>query len=305
MYLLLGDSDDPCCASVHAALRARGHSARVVGTLWTPSVRLAWWLDSEHSSSRLAWDDEPPIDDGDIDGVLVRGAGWVDPRGWQPQDFAYTQSETQAALLSWLWSLSCPVVNRYPAAIWYRPQIPLLSWRPLLSGCGVPAAEALVSNVEDEARTFGQRLVAEGVAGAVYRPLTGDADYLVASDADWNGLAAWQRHAPVYLTAPHGQPQLACVVGERVVWDGVPPIEAPDLAPTFRRFAAAADLAFVQVALAPGPDGLGVVAVEPHPHVERFGPTARQEIVAGLVHLLTTRSNTATSRGVGWGPTPS
>jgi hypothetical protein len=211
--------------------------------------------------------------------VLVRDVGWVDPAGWQqPKDLAYVQAETQAALLGWLWSLRCPVVNRYPPALWYRPQLALLAWRSLLWECGLPALPAVVTNVEQEARAFGRHI------GAVYRPMTSGAQYLVANDRDWDGLAAVQRRVPVCLTAPHGRPQSACVVGERVVWDGPPPPDAPRLDPALRRFAAAAGLAFVEVVLAEAADGNSpiVVGVEHHPQYERFGDVARRAIVAAL-----------------------
>lgn len=72
MYLLVGNSDDLCCASAHAALEARGCSARIVETLLSHPARLSWRLDSEDSASRLAWGEEQPLTDRDFDGVLVR-----------------------------------------------------------------------------------------------------------------------------------------------------------------------------------------------------------------------------------------
>jgi hypothetical protein len=217
----------------------------------------------------------------------VRSTGWIDPIGWQPDDLAYMQAETQAALLAWLWSLACPVVNRYPSAIWYRPQVPLLSWQRLLRRCGLPTMETLVTNVEQEARAFGQRLALEGVAGAVYGPLTSDVRYLVTSDEDWSGLAAMQRCAPICLAYPYGAAQLVCVVGEQVVWEGEPSQETAHLEMALRRFATAAGLTLVELAFAPTSEGICVIAVEPHPHFEHFGEAARQQIVDGIVHLLT------------------
>jgi hypothetical protein len=249
--------------------------------------RFAWRLNNEQSTSQLVWDEEPPVLDDHIAGVLVRSAGWIDPTGWQPDDLAYMQAETQAALLAWLWSLPCPVVNRYPSAIWYQPQAPLLSWQGLLRRCGLPTLEMLVTNVEEEAHAFGRRLALQGVAGAVYGPLTSNVRYLVSSDQDWSGLAAMQSYAPICLASPSGPVQLVCVVGEQVVWEGESSPEAAHLEPALRRFAVAAGLAFVELAFAPTSEGMCVVAVEPHPHFERFGDAARQQIVEGLVQLLT------------------
>jgi hypothetical protein len=116
--------------------------------------------------------------DEQIAGVFVRNSACIDPDDWEPADLAYMQAETQAALLGWLWSLPCPVVNRYPSAIWYRPRAPLLSWFPLFHRCGLAITETLVTNVEQEARAFGRRLVAEEMGGAIYGPLTGEAQYV-------------------------------------------------------------------------------------------------------------------------------
>jgi hypothetical protein len=287
VHLLLGDPQDLCCLSVRAALETRDYPVRIIANPLAHPSRFAWRLDNERSASQLVWDGEPPVIDEHISGVLVRGTGWIDPTGWQPEDLAYVQAETQAALLGWLWSLACPVVNRYSPAMWYRVQPQLLSWQPLLRRCGLPTLETLVTNVEEQARGFGQRLAQEGVAGTVYGPLTSDARYLVTGDEDWSGLAAMQGYAPVCLTYPHGATQLVCVVGERVIWEGKPSSEVAVLESALHRFARTADLDFVELALAPTSNGICTIAVEPYPHFERFGDAARQQIVEGIVQLLT------------------
>ena len=139
--------------------------------------------DVDQSTSRLALDDEETVSDVDLQGVLVRTFGWIDPAGWEPKDLAYMQSETQAALLAWLWSLDCPVVNRYPPSVWYRPEIPLLFWSSVLRRCGLPTLETLVTNVEQEAEAFGRE--EKGAAGVVYGPLSSPVRYLVAGEEDW------------------------------------------------------------------------------------------------------------------------
>lgn len=287
MHLLLGHPQDPWCLGVHKALEAHNYPTQIIGNPLVHPTRFAWRLNNEQSASQLAWDDELPTPDDHITGVLVRSTGWIDPIGWQPDDLSYMQAETQAALLAWLWSLACPVVNRYPSALWYRPQVPLLSWQRLLRRCGMPTLETLVTNVELEARDFGRRLALEGVPGAVYGPLTSDVRYLVTGDKDWGGLAAMQHCAPVCLAYPHGAAQLVCVVGEQVVWEGEPSPETMVLEPALRRFSTASGLVFMELAFAPTSKGISVIAVEPHPNFEHFGDAARQRIVEGIVHLLT------------------
>jgi hypothetical protein len=270
-------------------LEARNYSTRIIANPLVQPSRFAWWLNNDRSASRLILDDETLVADDQITGVLVRSWGWIDPIGWQPNDLAYMQAEVQAALLAWLWSLSCPVVNRYPPAIWYRPNVPLLSWYPLLRSCGLPVLETLVTNVEQEARTFGQESAPERKAGVVYGPLSSNVHYLVTSDEDWNGLAAMQRYTPVSLAYPHGAAQFVCVVGEQVVWEGEPSSEVFNLEQALCRFATVAGLTFVEIALAPTSSGMGVIAVEPHPRLEHFGAAVQKDIVERIVQLLTAK----------------
>ena len=294
MFLLVGSADDPCCKRVNIALQAHGCATRIVENPLAHPARFSWRLNGERSASELVWDQAQALDE-PIEGVLVRGAGWVDPAGWQAGDLAYMQAETQAALLAWLWSLSCVVVNRYTAALWYRSQLPVASWRPLLRRCGLSTPTTVVTNVDDEARAFGRHLAANGVPGAVYAPLTSDAQYLVGNADDWAGLTAMQRRAPVCLTCPHEQPRLLCVVGDRIVWDGAPPPEAAMLEPALSRFAAEAGLLFVEVAIAATAEGLRVVDINHHPRLDRFGVVAQEQIAGALATLLTA-SHTASDR---------
>jgi hypothetical protein len=244
-------------------------------------MRFTWHLDAGRSATQLVCDERCSLSDENIAGVFVRTPQLIGSGSWRPDDWTYMQTEAQAALLGWLHSLACPVVNRYPAHMWYRPQAPLLFWHALLWRCDLRVLESLVSNVEQEARSFAERLG----SGVVYTPLTSEARYLVASQTDWIGVATMQGYAPVCLTQPHGTPYLACVVGEHVVWDNRPP-EATMLEHGLRRFAACAGLSFVEIVLGPTPDGPRVVAVEPFPHFERFGLGSQRAIVSGLVELL-------------------
>ncbi|MEN3334058.1 MAG: hypothetical protein V7641_3423 [Blastocatellia bacterium] len=287
MHILLGNPEDPLCRSVCAVLEARNYPTHIIANPLMPPSRFAWRLDNEQSASQFVWEEEPPVPDDQITGVLVRSTGWIDPGGWQPNDLTYMQAETRAALLAWLWSLACPVVNRYCSAIWYGFQASLLFWHPMLRRCCLPTSETLVTNIGHEARAFGRSLTLAGVAGAVYGPLTSDLRYLLTGEEDWNGLTAMQRYMPVCLTSPHSAAQFVCVVGERVIWEGEPSSEMSLLEPALRRFALLAGLALVELALAPASNGISVIAVEPYLHFERFGDVAQQQIVEGIVELLT------------------
>jgi hypothetical protein len=282
MHLLLGDRDDLCCAGVLARLEARGLPARVVEAPLAPSARLVWRLDDRGLSTRYAWPGAP--DAAEIDSVLVRDTGRLDTAGWEPADYAYAQAELQATLLAWLEGLPCPVVNRYPASLWYRPRMPLLAWRPLLRRCGLLTADVIITNDPIESRDFARRV---GAGGVILTPLTGAAGYLVADECDWLGLEVFQQSAPVCLTEPHGNAQSACVVGGRIIWDPPAGPEAEALEPALLRFADAAGLDFVEVAVALLRGGASVVMVDAWPRLEHFGPTARDRILDALVDYLT------------------
>jgi hypothetical protein len=288
LYLLLGDAEDPCCRGVQSLLDARHLPTRVIQNPFEAPSRLTLRLRGGHCLSELKFDVESEIVGEHISGVLVRNTGRLDPQGWQSADFHYMCAETSAALLAWLWSLPCPVVNRYPSLLWFQPRFALLFWHSLMHQCGLPTLDVLVTNVECTARAYRERLACDGIAGAVYGPLTSAAQFLVSRDEEWGGLSTMQRYTPVCLQALHGATQLVCLIGEEVVWEPSRPAHAVQLETGLRRFIAALGLVFAQFAVASTPRGNCVVAFDPFPSIERFGATAQQRILDALVDLLTT-----------------
>ena len=283
MYLLLGHSDDPCCAGVAARLAARGLDARIVADPLAPPATLTWRLDASGLSSRLvtgAAGDE-------LEGVLVRDTAWLDPAGWEPDDHAYMQAELRAVMLAWLAGLSCPVVNRPDAALWYRAGGSMLAWRSLLRQSGLPMPEVVITSDIVEADAFRCRLAESGIAGAVYSPLSNSSGYLLDDEDAWKRIAAMQERTPICLTEPHGAATLACVAGDEVIWNGAPSEDARALEAALRRFADAARLTFVEVALAPVRTGLAVVHVDSRPRLERFDERAALRILDGVIAQLT------------------
>jgi hypothetical protein len=286
VFLLLGSPGDTCCGLVRDGLETRGFAARLLANPLGEPARLSWWLDTANSRSSLVFDECISVRPEELAGVLVLGPALVDPAGWQPTDFVYAQAETQAALLAWLWSLECPVVNRYPPHIWYRPRAPLVAWRRLLDSCGLSMPPTLITNVEDEARGFGREHATGGLEAVAYGPLTSDVRYLVTSADDWEGLAALQQLTPVCLSVPHGEPQHLCVVGGTVIWDGTPSSAMACLEPRLSNFSAAVGLEFLELSLAPVAGEVCVIAVETHPLLHAFTPEAQDRIVEQLVETL-------------------
>jgi hypothetical protein len=283
MFLLLGDLGDPVCTAVLASLKARGCEARIVANPILNPLRFTWRFDTLNSASQLTWEDGTRLPNSEIEGVLVRRPADDSSHGWNLDDFAYVQAETHAALLAWLWSLDCPVVNRYPAALWHRLDTPLLFWQPQLERCGLHTLPFLISNVEQETSAFGEVLGNE----IVYAPLTIATRYPLDCEGHLTKLAAMLRLGPVHLTQASNALRSACVVGTRVVWDGPEPADADMLEPALSRFAAAAGLVFVEITTTSITHGTRVAAVNPYPCLEHFCQVAQQEVVAGLFQLLT------------------
>lgn len=282
VYLLLGQEGDLCCAGVSDRLAARGLPVRVAATPLESPALFVWRLDDGGPTTTLVLDDHPV----QIAGVLVRGMPWVDPEGWAAEDHLYMQAEMLATTLAWLAGLTCPVINRPSAAMWYRGRNSLIAWRPLLRRCELPVPDQIVTNDPVEARSFADRLAADRVDGVVYAPLTGSVGYLVATDDAWEGLAKVQERSPVSLIEPHGAARPACIIGEEVFWDDSPSPEALDMEPRLRRLAALSGLDFLEVVTAPFRRHLGVVAVEPMPVLEHFTSPAADRILDALTARL-------------------
>jgi len=284
MYLLLGDLDSPICTAILRLLEGKGYNARIIANPLVSPFRFALRLDTSNSASWLTCDDGTHLSDREIEGVLVCEPQQIPTDRWEAADLPYVERENRAALLAWLWSLDCPVINRYPAALWFHPDTPLLFWQVQLQQCGLHALPSLISNAEQETHDFVESLGTE----TVYAPLTAPASrYPLQGSFDRYQLAAIQRHMPVHLTQAPTALQLACVVGSPVVWDGPTPRGADELELAFTRLSALARLPFLEFALTPVADGMRVAAVNAFPRIENFGPNAQHGIATAVVQLLT------------------
>jgi hypothetical protein len=283
MYLLLGDSDDLVCVSILASLERNGCGARIIANPTLSPSLFGWRFDTQNSSSWIAFEDGTQLSDKEIEGVLVRNFRRIAARRWEPQDRDYAQTEMYAALFGWLWSLDCPVVNRYPPPLWIRSDLPLIFWYRLLAQCGLRGRSSLISNVKQEIDDFGKFLGDQ----PVYAPLTDELRYPVDSEDVWRKIAGIRRVSPVHLT--QGAPSLcvACVVGSRVVWNQTVPRAAEILEPSLIRFSAAAGIAFCEIGVALTAAGAEIAAVQAYPRLEHFHSAAQQEIIADLAGLLT------------------
>lgn len=283
MYLLLGDPDDLVYISILASLKRNGRAARIIANpMLSPSL-FGWRFDTQNSSSWIAFEDGTHLPSREIEGVLVRNFGEIAAQHWDPHDHDYAQTEMYAALFGWLWSLDCPVVNRYPPPLWFRLEMPLIFWYRLLEQCGLRGFSSLISNVEQEIDEFGKFLGDQ----TVYAPLADESRNPLDSEDVWRKIAGIQRVAPVHLTQDAPSLCVACVVGSRVVWNQTVPRGAEILEPSLTRFAAAAGIAFCEIGIALTAMGAQVATVKAYPKLEHYRFAAQQEIIANLTGLLT------------------
>jgi len=289
MHIIIGDLYDPFCREVYDSLKDHNEPVLVISNPLIHPCSFEWRLNNQENKSRLVWNSELSFSDDEIDSVFVRNSAWIDPDGWQKDDLMYMQSETHAALLAWFWSLSCPVINRYSPAIWYRPKAPLLFWQPLLRHNGLRTLETIITNVPEEAGQFRKKLMSREIGGAVFSSLSSDLSYLVADTNEWDGLAQMQRYSPVCLVAPHGEPKFVCVIGDHVIWDDKTFFHAKTLEPSLIAFAKESELSLVELAITTDNDEYNVIAVEPFPTLEHFKDDSKDKIVKEVISLLTSK----------------
>lgn len=283
MHLVLGYPNDSCCTAVAARFEALGLSVCRLDAAFAEPARFSLDIDATGRATATLALAEDRVEQ--VESVLVRSSGAIDPAGWDAADHAYMQAETQAAALAWLAALDCPVVNGANAELWYRPRKPLLYWRSLLNACGIRVPDILITSNAADLQRFRAKLEAAGVPGAICRSLARHEDWLVGLD-DWTGVAALQRYAPVCLAEPHATVTLLCIVGNTVIWGAEPLPAASALSEKLVQFARCANLGFVEIAVAEVRTGLAVVHVDPVPMLEHFSSAASIRIVDALTDLL-------------------
>jgi hypothetical protein len=279
MILLLGDTHDPVCNTVQEALRARGARMHRSALLFGSPARFRWWIEAGGTRSEVELPGGDVLSEREIVGVLARRTPCIASDGWSPRDLSYVHAEASAAALGWLWSLRCPVVGRMPSALWYRSEASLLGWGRALDRAGLKIQESVATNDLEEAWAFCGDV-------AVLHLLGPDAAYLVRTEEEWESVEALMERGPVCLTRPHGAVDVACVVGDEVVWgDGARPwLESRMLA-----FSRQVGLSLAELAVSGPEGGEEVVSVDAHPRLTRFAPAQLERIADHICVMLGAR----------------
>lgn len=288
MYLLIGYEDDPCIHIVCTCLRNQGHTVYTIAEPLSGGIGLSWAFDTAHSQSSLRWYDGSLLAGSALRGVLVRGTGEpTNPEGWDPTDLAYVRVETQAALLAWLQSLPCPVVNRLTADLWFQPRRPFVAWHKLFLRCGLPTLAVQVTNDLATAQRFAERSHGE----VIYAPLTSSARYPVVMAQQSAELARLMEHLPVTLLERYqGDACYATIIGQRVIWSagsGLAVEEREVLEAGVRRLARMLQIDLVQVELLVGANGPRCIDVHIFPQFAVHSAEEQVALAEGIVTLLT------------------
>jgi hypothetical protein len=287
VFLIIGSDADQLSQQVASTLRKRGHNVIMTPDPLAGDGAFAWWFDTLQSQSQVRFPSEPELPSTLLRGVLVRALGGpVSAEGWTLEDFTYVQSETQAALLAWLWSLPCSVVNRMTADLWFRPQRPYPEWHALLVRSGLPTLNIQICNDPVTARDFADRW-----GGTVtYAPLTSFAHYPVASEQQWAELGKVMSVLPVCLMEPcTTTAQHACLVDHDVIWDGVADPgggERETLEHGLRRLAAELRLDLLEITVQRGTAGLCCTGVNLYPNLGSYDATRHEMLVTGVINGL-------------------
>jgi hypothetical protein len=217
--------------------------------------------------------------------VRVAGAS-ATPGDWTDRDRAYVQAETNAALVAWLRSLPCPVVNRPDADLWFHPHRSLFELHRLFDRCALPSLHTMIANDFDAARRF-----AEPYSGhVIYAPLTSTTRYPLATDEQWIELGKVIERVPVCLIEPTAGPQLwATVVGSEVFWS-----QKPDLLPSqlahfddgLRDLARELGVDWTQTEWSVGADGMACSGIVAYPHLDMYALDTQNAIANGIARLL-------------------
>ena len=134
MWILLGEPITALAEIFQSECKKRGQHVFEV-TDFDTTLEFNWEFDSHNSFSALRAREHSPFSDREMTGVFVQNPPRLDANNSVESHHEYSQAERNAAMFAWFWNLRCPVVNRYPAAFWFSPRVPLSCWQQLIIEC--------------------------------------------------------------------------------------------------------------------------------------------------------------------------
>jgi hypothetical protein len=282
VYLILGHPANSTGREIALLLSKRGcEVGNIPNTLANP-IEFSWNLDFRRSHSRVTLANGRQIASDDIQGVFVCGDESIGLSQLRGADLVFLYRETRAALLGWIWSLECQVVNRYPPPFWYRRYVPVQFWERSLKSCGLSFADCLLTNVKDEVQTFYQ---ATG-SNATYTSLTSEIRFRLADKKRWPDLLLSSGGLTVHLRNEPMDSYTACVVGKDVLWRDISPTAADRLEIGLAKLAAVTGLWFLEVTFVAAGADIRVADIRTEPRLQLFTEATREIALEKVIALL-------------------
>jgi hypothetical protein len=279
MYLILGEPPPSLAGLLRTGFDAMGAEIVWISD-FASEVDLVWWLGTSSSTFELQLKNGRKLDEEQVLGILAVAPYNGDNS--EVKEKEYFRAEKRAALLGWLWSLRCPVVNRIPPMFWISPHVPLALWRPALRRCGLPVVDSILSNLPSELEKFGS----EFSGGCDYVPLSIKEFYRAATLADFEGLTKLAQFCLIHLAQYRPRIYSACVVNRKVFWNQSVSPTLTSLQDRLIQLGVVTGLPFLEIGVLVIDGTPWVRSISPFPKLDLFRPDTCVVITKALLGLL-------------------
>ena len=110
-YLIIGNPDDHCCKSIKTLFQRMKKDFVFIDEKKLSVLKCSWYNNGGHIQYN-----KKIIKLDDVEGILLRITDSVT----NSFDDEYVFHETRAAMISWISSMNCPVVNNLPPELWMK-----------------------------------------------------------------------------------------------------------------------------------------------------------------------------------------
>ena len=140
MIVLIDFGVGTLCTGLVEGLRKCGFAVQHLPRLYDSNAKVSLRLDATGSASSLKLSTDASIADHEISALFVHG----NPFGRKSLEGteSYVSAEKEAAMLGWIWSLRCPVINRYRPEFWFEGVESIDYWCERLDRFGLEAERA-------------------------------------------------------------------------------------------------------------------------------------------------------------------
>jgi hypothetical protein len=289
VILILGRTQDPCCALVNEQLLAAGRdSCLLPEDQLLPGLHFGWKPSRLGQQGSIEYSGRE-IDFAEISGILCRAWGVPIPaEDFATSDGRYICAEWNALLMAWLQGMPSTVVNRIRPELWYKAELNAPDLASLVPGLRFKLPRALVTTSIDDANEF-----CRSIRGPVrYSPLTRASKYRVQTEADRQKLAALDGSLPLHLTEwIEGTAVDAFVIRPEVLFVGHNGRLGDDRSVAISRHCVeisdALGLAFCKLSLVATPDDdWYCLGLDRAPQIYQCGIESQTRIARALVRVL-------------------